>query len=826
MGEVFEVRDPTFDRPLAAKRAVGDDELLRERFLREARIVARLEHPGIVPVHDLAHDDAGRPFFTMKCIGGRTLHAMQAEGAPLLQLLRAFLAVCDTVAYAHSQGVLHRDLKPANVMVGEWGETYVLDWGLAREVARPDLVARDGPPPSPVPGVTLAGELVGTPGFVAPEAILGAGDRLDERADVYALGAILFALATGEPAFAGPSTEVLAQQLTGLDDARRASLRAVPFALAAIVAKALATSRRDRYPSAAALRDDVRRYLDDRPVDAARYGPLRWVSRWMRRHRGRLALVAAVTTSIGLAVAQRWRFVQRDRERTRARAAAIAADHAGAWADALREAERARASGDAADDLEVLQARAHERLRHEADAARLRTALEPIRRTIERVQLLRYIHELDLRPALGELAAQLATLEPLCAEPSLARFAELWATAGDASLLLADHARATTALRRARELDPANVRIRASLARALSLFELEPRQLPAPVTDERRRELAALLPDTDQADGLLGEVLAVRRMIAAEHSTEARERADRAIAVHGGELGSEELYLLRALTRTDGSELDDFTRALARRPHYPEAYLLRAWRAGFRGDWAAALADHERALALVPTLLDGRRGRARALIKLGRREEGMAELEHLHRDTGAPWDLSMLAGARIETGEFERGLAEIALAIRAEPDSLQHRLHHAQLLMAKGDPRAALAECDAAIALAAHRTESARALDFRARAWLQLGDAEAAERDLDQVLATVPHYFDGLRRRARLRFDRHADADAMTDLAAIPEADRQWQDWLGVGIGLNNSGRRAEALAPLRKAYELAPASEQAKIRSVIEHVERFAGGR
>ena len=192
MGEVVLVRDRTIGRDVALKRlrdgAPTPDAVAR--FLREATIQARLDHPAIVPVHELGHDAAGRPYFTMKRLAGTTLARRLHAPGPLQPLLRAFVEVCHAVAFAHARGVVHRDLKPANIMLGDYGEVYVLDWGLARVLADAELASgsRDDLPATP--GTTQAGELLGTPGYMAPEQVIDA--RASERpADVYSLGAIL-----------------------------------------------------------------------------------------------------------------------------------------------------------------------------------------------------------------------------------------------------------------------------------------------------------------------------------------------------------------------------------------------------------------------------------------------------------------------------------------------------------------------------------------------------------------------------------------------------------------------------------------------------------
>src|SRR5262249_8873678 len=194
------------------------DPGLWARFLEEARITGQLEHPGIVPIYELASSPADRtPFYTMRFIRGRTLteaarayHEARAAGRAgpleLRELLTAFVGVCNAVAYAHARGVIHRDLKGRNVVLGDFGEVLVLDWGLAKVVGGDAPDAAAGPvsvPPSGDRGATQVGQIVGTPSYMSPEQAEGRVDRLDARTDVFGLGAILYEILTGRPPFAG-----------------------------------------------------------------------------------------------------------------------------------------------------------------------------------------------------------------------------------------------------------------------------------------------------------------------------------------------------------------------------------------------------------------------------------------------------------------------------------------------------------------------------------------------------------------------------------------------------------------------------------------------
>lgn len=303
MGEVRLCRDRTIGREVAMKvvrPSVSTRKDVRARFVREARVQGQLEHPAIVPVYDFGLDAEGRAFFTMKRVRGVTLERVlekirRGDAAATREhtrhkLLAAFQRVCLAVDFAHERGVLHRDLKPSNVMLGGYGEVYVLDWGLAkvRSASRSadpraaDAVARalePRSPPSerePLEGVeahaTAAGSVLGTPGYMAPEQLLG--EEVDERTDVYGLGAILFELLCLEPLHGeGALSAIMRRTLDGVDAraSRRAPHRDVPPELEAICVRACARDRADRYASAREVADAVEAYLSgDRDLELRR----------------------------------------------------------------------------------------------------------------------------------------------------------------------------------------------------------------------------------------------------------------------------------------------------------------------------------------------------------------------------------------------------------------------------------------------------------------------------------------------------------------------------------------------------------------------------
>ena len=270
MGEVVNAHDRRIGRDVALKRlnAEAPSEADVNRFLREARIQARLEHPAVVPVHELGRDAQGRPYFTMKRLTGMTLREHLPTELPASQrMLRAFGEICLAVEFAHMRGIVHRDLKPSNIMLGDYGEVYILDWGLARvfsdtttDVVTTDIDSLDGHgEPS---------QLLGTPGYIAPEQ-LAAGAEIARPVDVYALGSILFEILTQQPLHPRKSQSAIASTLSPLtvvSPARRYPHLEIPVELDALCAEALAMDAASR-PSARQIAERVQAYLDgDRDV--------------------------------------------------------------------------------------------------------------------------------------------------------------------------------------------------------------------------------------------------------------------------------------------------------------------------------------------------------------------------------------------------------------------------------------------------------------------------------------------------------------------------------------------------------------------------------
>ncbi len=319
LGRVFVAEDTELSRQVALKElkaSMAHDADSRTRFLAEAEITGGLEHPGIVPVYSLGQYDDGRPFYAMRFIQGDNLQIKIREfhekdwsrrgGASgrsmeLRRLLSRFVDICEAIHYAHKRGILHRDIKPANIMVGSYGETLVVDWGLAKWLGQREFASEESsevtlrPRSGSGASATRLGTAAGTPAFMSPEQARGEHDQLGPATDVYGLGATLYALLTNHRPYEG-APDLLAAVRRG--DLRRPRTidRTIPRPLEAICLRSMAFDPDQRYASAEALASDVEQFLGDEPVTAYRESPLERGRRWLRRH----SAVAATLLGIGL----------------------------------------------------------------------------------------------------------------------------------------------------------------------------------------------------------------------------------------------------------------------------------------------------------------------------------------------------------------------------------------------------------------------------------------------------------------------------------------------------------------------------------------------
>jgi WD40 repeat protein len=312
MGRILAAWDTRLGRRVAIKELLPGSDDLKRRFEREAFTTARLQHPAIVNVYEAGRWPSGEPFYAMKLVEGEPLDRVIDRAQTLdarLALLPNLITVAEALAYAHGKRVIHRDLKPANVLVGAFGETVVIDWGLAKDLSTTDAGESDSPPvASDRDGaLTMLGSVLGTPAYMSREQARGL--PVDERTDVYALGAMLYHALSGEKPYTGKSSaEVLKQVLEGLPVPLEERQPGLPEDLLALVRKAMALQPDQRYPTAKALAEDLRRFQTGQLVGAHRYSMGQLVRRWIARHR---AVVSVATAALVILAAAGTIAVQR-----------------------------------------------------------------------------------------------------------------------------------------------------------------------------------------------------------------------------------------------------------------------------------------------------------------------------------------------------------------------------------------------------------------------------------------------------------------------------------------------------------------------------------
>jgi serine/threonine-protein kinase len=726
LGEVYVARDEELSREVALKRLrrphAGDADS-RRRFLREGEITGGLEHPGVVPVYGLTRDADGQPCYAMRFIRGQTLQeaitrlhatAERERGLALRQLLGRFVVVCNTLAYAHSRGVVHRDLKPANIMLGDYGETLVVDWGLAKRV---DLAGETQPPGGDCSPShprddgedgTATGDVLGTPAFMSPEQAAGRPDAIGPASDIYGLGATLYALLTARPPFAGGSVRELLQKVEHGDFAPPRQLRPdIPRALEAICLKAMAREPSTRYGTALELADDLERWLADEPVRAYRDPLAARARRWVRRHR---TLVASVTSTLLLAVllggaAGLWWWQERSELR---RGVQTGLDKAAVLRDAVRWAE-ARAVLDQVADR--LRAGGPIDLEQRLDLARadleLVTRLEGVRMKKARWT----VHRYDFASADREYAQEFASLgvvegqDPAEVAALLGASAvkpQLVAALDDWALSTPDDSRRAWALRVAREADPDpwgnQFRDPAVLKDPAALKDLAARADVAALSPQLLAYLAGRLPRADAVElltraqrhqpndfwlnhnladkhwylGNVDETIAYCRAALAVRPDEAGTVANLGVALREKKQLDDAIFYFRLALDLDPT--DAFT-------HHNLGVTFIDQK-----DPDSAIACFRKAIELYPEYADAHRNWGVALqqkhLPIQAADEWRAALRIDPRHWGAHHDIGSFYS---QQQRWDEAIAEYKAAIDSKPDFPEPRFNLGLALVSKGE---------------------------------------------------------------------------------------------------------------------------------------------
>jgi tetratricopeptide (TPR) repeat protein/tRNA A-37 threonylcarbamoyl transferase component Bud32 len=787
IGEVWLADDAEIGRQVALKRLRHKREGQQERFLVEAQITGQLEHPGIVPVHDLGVDKDGRPFYVMSFIHGRTLKEVldeyHAGGATsgdsrevqFARLLEVFVKVCQAVAYAHHRGVVHRDLKPDNVMLGPFGEALVLDWGLAKVRNQPEPGA--GLPPvhptySSGSTATEAGTVMGSPSYMPPEVAEGRAAGADDQTDVYLLGATLYHILTGSPPRQGSSHQEMVELARTVTPPPPRRLKAdVPRALEAICQKAMTRRKQERYGSALALAQDVERYLAGAPVSVYREPlPVRaW--RWCRWHRR--ALTRAATAALGLAVV--------------AVAAVVVHEVRQGAEQKVREAQAraAQAERDAAEaEAKNKEAERQTEQRRRREQARL--DLGTFRRLAEE----RYFHA-----------------------PGATPVGEAIRSADGRRLAYFDSGRGQKAAREAveladrlgREMDELGMRDdRAALDKELHdlllvMAQARTRQSPG------RKAAVEILDSLKRAEDLRGPSLSVCRL---------RARCYRALG-EAARAGEEE-GRAKGLAPTP---LDHFLQA--------EEYRARAFEpAETSGDdlaWRPSPELLDKALAEYRLALWDEPNHFWCHLQLGRcylaRDQGPEALEALGTCIAlrpeAPWGYSARGLALGLMRRYDEGEADLERALARDPKFHPARLHRGVLAWLQGKSEQALDDFAAVLNLPEDQrlTEAAY---YRGKLRVQRREYAEALVDFDRVAKDDPSFRLVYLSRAQVHFLRGDDSRGLTDLTTFLDLGRTKPFDPKDPQLLARRGRLLTGLVP---RWGLSPADTVAKLKLAREEL-------
>jgi tetratricopeptide (TPR) repeat protein/tRNA A-37 threonylcarbamoyl transferase component Bud32 len=850
LGEVFVAHDEELHREVALKEIQeqhADQPDSRARFLLEAEITGGLEHPHIVPVYGLGHYPDGRPYYAMRFIRGDSLKDAigrfhQADtperdvgerALALRELLGQFVAVCNAVAYAHSRGVLHRDLKPGNVMLGKYGETLVVDWGLAKVVGQSEGASTEEgtlrPSSTDSAEPTRMGSAIGTPAFMSPEQAAGRLDLLGPASDVYSLGATLYALLTGRAPFEKGDAGAILQRVQRGEFPRPRQVKAgVPAALEAICLKAMALRPEQRYGTPLALVDDVEHWLADEPVSAYREPLPTRLGRWRRRHRG---LVAGLTTAVLVAlllggIGVFWLVEQAAELRRGVEAAldqATERQQQARWdeAEAVLEQAQARLGEGGPQDLQerLAQARANLGLVRRLDAARLKAATWVGDRYDYAATAREYaaaFRDAGLGQEGGDKATMAARIRDSAIRDQLVAALDDWAfVTGERrrqAWLLAVARQADPDRRRNRLRDPALWRQPAELerrVRQVQVSQLSPQLLGAiglvllrqggqaiPLLTAAQRQYPtdfwltfnlgnALLnaKKPGEAIGYHRAALALRPTAFAVHNNlglalSAKGDLDRAIACYHKALALEPKLAaahsnlgiaLQAKGDLDGA-IACFHKALALDPKHATAHNNLGVALKAKGDLDGAIACFHKALALNPKYALAYNNLGNALKDKGQLDRAIACFHKaLAIDPKHVLAHTSLGVALADKGELDKAIACYHKALAINPEFAMAHFSLGNALSAKG-------ERDRAIAC----WEKALALNPKfAKAHTNLGLALEAKGELDGAIACF---------QKALALDPK-DAKAHTNL----------------GAALAEKGQLARAIACYEKALALDP---------------------
>ncbi|MEZ5992977.1 MAG: protein kinase [Planctomycetota bacterium] len=842
MGRIMLARDMAIGRDIALKELLpgmmggsnsipgsipqqytNDSGGIVERFLREAKITGQLEHPNIVPVYEIGKHDDGSIYYTMRFVRGLTLADRLRDirkdntlnpGEKLaarIKLLDSFIDVCQAIAYAHSKGVIHRDLKPENIMLGDFGETQVLDWGLARVKGQEDKAFKDLQKgtlalsksliESDSQALTLDGSIVGTPAYMAPEQARGELENVDELSDVYALGAVLYQILTGHPPYEGPMAALIVQQvLSGPPLRVTAREKNIPPELQALVEKAMAREKPDRVGSALELASEVKAFRDGRTLGSYQYSVTEMVRRYVRQHR--------TTVGIGvlgflLLVAGTIFFLQSIRvERDLAMQAKQDADRKAAVAsDALIVASNERA--------------AREKAEQDAAAAAQRDLDS---RVDEAKRMMETIDGMRMAPALEDLAGRVADYETQLAGPPARTFIELPVEEQTGNgVLLSSMLGYISAKQNLITLltGPAGT----ELPKAVAQIDLESERVALDELRLKTARLATINGDFPLAQLLLGGS-GLSKTVLEEERQRVRTAESDLLELHrtriSQALADVEAGLNREWRDPDAPTLDEYTRRLSSYRERQTVAMLESELTNLQGrdvsTWNRPRFDLAVLICRVLGNVDQPSESVPVLAKFLQRSD--------HPELVTEASLALCAAGSTEAFNVlvvemrRRGLdywRDIEQAFASLP--MPERVRNPQIVVDWIDRSVAMrARQDFTMAeTAASRAfvldeRSAEALLNRALAHRANGRPGEAEADLNAALDLQPQYYDALIERGRLLNDRPIFLPVVDDFTtAIAERPNNWRAYRARGFAYGTRYKLAEAVKDYDKAIELEP---------------------
>ncbi|MGE0431210.1 MAG: tetratricopeptide repeat protein [Planctomycetota bacterium] len=807
MGTVRLAEDPQLRRELAIKLLHDADPASSEQFIEEAQITSQLQHPNIVPIYEFGSDSDGRPWLAMKRIEGDSLADRiaawkRSDGGRAIPpgrmatILTMFSKACDAVAFAHSRGVIHRDIKPHNIMVGAYGELLLVDWGLAKPLAgNADTMAEQ--PARPIrtarretgDAATLDGDVFGTPAYMPPEQAEGRIGDVDEQSDIFALGGVLYHMLTLSAPYAGrgaSETLALAAQHRLIAPRRRAPAAGIPRELQAIVLKAMAADKADRYATVDAMQADLAAWQAHLPTTAWRAGPIERLAKWTRRH-PTLSLASLLIMLAGLAVA-------------------VLVGQLQASESARRLAEADKRTAELESNLAIEKQRAAEQAAH---AAQLKTestvetmmALldEGSRDRIERFRKAltgaraRGTRDEEFGRRLGKDARDYMIaydqLFELChqnrVEPTPAQLFEralIRKTTGDLSGAIEDY---DAALRQRTDLHELWV---GRGAARLKLGEAE-----------------SALRDLDRALQLAPE--SVSALIGRGNALKALGRLDEALEMYTAAIAASDQDTTTWHSRgnfygdTGQWELSirDYTKALEFKDALPDSWACRGQSRLMIGQVDEAMADFAQAVKVDPDYAQTYVYRSTALCSLGRLDEALADCNTALR-INPELDIALWNRSNIHkfNGDLDAALADINEAIRLKPT--------AGAFCNRGEIHARANRIPEALADYAAAIEADARCDgaYINRAIIRVRQKrfDDAVADLDQAIRINPGQSAAYVTRGNIRFQRNDYDGAIADYNKATSLDpRNWQALVNGGLVLMRMQRNEEAIGMLQRAY-------------------------